>query len=53
MVPFEVVIGEAHRDKDLADKLKRELSGVLNWALQGCLAWDFWNLSWFRRFKND
>lgn len=28
------------RDHDLADKLKQEASGILNWAIQGCLAWQ-------------
>jgi len=27
-------------DKDLPSKLKNELSGILNWALQGCVEWQ-------------
>lgn len=40
MVPFSVTIPAAERDKDLPAKLRGELSGVLNWALEGCRAWQ-------------
>jgi len=40
LVPFEVTIPEAERDKDLSAKLLAESSGILNWALAGCLAWQ-------------
>jgi len=40
LVPFTVTIPEEEQDPHLADKLKRELSGILNWALEGCLAWQ-------------
>lgn len=40
LVPFTVTIPEARQDKHLADKLKAELPGILNWALEGCLAWQ-------------
>jgi P4 family phage/plasmid primase-like protien len=35
LVPFEKVIPEDQQIKDLADQLKRELPGILNWALAG------------------
>ncbi len=40
LVPFTVTIPEEERDKSLPEKLKAELSGVLNWALAGCLKWQ-------------
>ncbi len=40
LVPFEKVIPEGNRDPKLAEKLRAELPGVLNWAIAGCLAWQ-------------
>ncbi len=40
LVPFVVTIPEDERDPDLVEKLKAELSGVLAWAVRGCLAWQ-------------
>lgn len=40
LIPFNVTIPEGKQDKNLVDKLKAELSGILNWALRGCLAWQ-------------
>jgi putative DNA primase/helicase len=40
LIPFEVVIPEAEQDKQLADKLTRELAGILAWAVEGCIAWQ-------------
>lgn len=40
LIPFEAVITEAERDGHLPDKLRAELPGILNWAIQGCLAWQ-------------
>lgn len=40
LVPFNVIIPEAKRDPHILDKLKAELSGILNWALAGCLDWQ-------------
>lgn len=41
IVPFNVTIPVAKRDKRLVEKLiKRELSGILNWALEGCQRWQ-------------
>lgn len=40
MLPFEVTIKEAQRDKDLAEKLKVEWPGILAWMIEGCLEWQ-------------
>lgn len=40
LIPFTVHIPEHKQDPDLADKLKQELPGILNWALTGCLKWQ-------------
>lgn len=40
LIPFEVVIPAAERDQELPKKLKKEWSGILNWALEGCLEWQ-------------
>jgi putative DNA primase/helicase len=40
VIPFDVAIPEERRDKDLLEKLKGELPGILNWALEGFRLWD-------------
>lgn len=40
LIPFEVTIPEGARDKGLRDKLRAEASGILAWAVRGCLAWQ-------------
>jgi putative DNA primase/helicase len=35
LVPFERTFAEQEQNKDLADKLSEELSGIFNWALEG------------------
>jgi len=40
LIPFNVTIPEEDQDRQLGDKLKDELPGILNWALQGCLDWQ-------------
>lgn len=40
LVPFNVTIPEAERDRELDDKLWAEASGILNWLVAGCLAWQ-------------
>jgi P4 family phage/plasmid primase-like protien len=40
LVPFEVTIPDAEQDKDLTAKLRKELPGILAWAVQGCLEWQ-------------
>ncbi len=40
LIPFIVRITAEEKDLDLADKLAKELPGILNWALDGCLRWQ-------------
>jgi putative DNA primase/helicase len=40
LIPFTVQIPKIEQDKDLPEKLKAELPGILTWALEGCLAWQ-------------
>jgi putative DNA primase/helicase len=40
LVPFEITIPAEERDKTLPAKLMAEMSGILNWALQGCREWQ-------------
>lgn len=35
MIPFEYEVPESERDPNLTEKLKTEMSGILNWALVG------------------
>ncbi len=39
LVPFTVTIPPEEQIPDLADQLKEELSGILNWALEGLRDW--------------
>ncbi|MHB1420474.1 MAG: DNA primase family protein [Bacillota bacterium] len=40
LIPFNVRISEEERDNDLPVKLRAEFAGILNWCLEGCLAWQ-------------
>ena len=40
LLPFEVTIPLAERDRELAGKLKAEWPGILAWAVRGCLDWQ-------------
>jgi putative DNA primase/helicase len=40
LVPFTVTISDEEKDKELPLKLKTELSGILRWAVEGCLDWQ-------------
>lgn len=40
LVPFKVQIPEVEQDKNLLEKLRRELPGILRWAIEGCLEWQ-------------
>lgn len=40
MIPFAVTIPAAERDQNLAERLKREWPGILEWMLQGCADWQ-------------
>jgi putative DNA primase/helicase len=39
LVPFKVTIPEGEQDRSLPQKLRRELPGILAWAVRGCLKW--------------
>jgi putative DNA primase/helicase len=39
LVPFTVTIPKSERDDELGEKLRRELPGILTWAVEGCLQW--------------
>jgi putative DNA primase/helicase len=40
LVPFTVTIPEEDRDPMLLDKLKEEAAGILQWMIDGCVAWQ-------------
>ncbi len=40
LIPFEVTFPKNRQDKRLLGKLKTELPGILNWLIEGCLAWQ-------------
>lgn len=40
LIPFDHTFDSQQADKGLLDKLKSEASGILNWAIAGCLAWQ-------------
>ncbi len=40
LIPFAVTIPEVEQDKRLLEKLQGGLSGILAWAVRGCLEWQ-------------
>lgn len=40
LIPFLVTIPAEERDGQLAEKLKAEWPGILQWMIEGCLAWQ-------------
>lgn len=40
LIPFTVEIPENKVDKNLKYKLKKELTGILNWAVEGAIKWQ-------------
>lgn len=44
LVPFSVTIPVEERDPDLVTKLLAERSGILAWAVEGCLEWQKFGL---------
>ncbi len=40
LIPFSVTIPDAEQDKNLIEKVKEELPGILTWAIRGCLDWQ-------------
>ena len=39
-VPFTVTIPASERDKELADRMRSEWGGILQWMIDGCAAWQ-------------
>lgn len=39
LLPFTVTIPDHRRDPDLEHKLRSELSGILNWGIEGAVEW--------------
>lgn len=40
LVPFTITIPAGERDPGLSEKLWAEASGILSWAIEGCLDWQ-------------
>jgi len=40
LVPFRNVVLKADQDKDLEQKLRAEGAGIMQWLVDGCLAWQ-------------
>lgn len=40
LIPFEETISEDEKDKQLPEKLKSEMPGILSWMVEGCLEWQ-------------
>jgi putative DNA primase/helicase len=40
LLPFKVTIPPEERDHQLNEKLAAEISGILAWAVRGCLEWQ-------------
>lgn len=40
LIPFTVSIPDDKVDRDLSYKLKRELPGIMKWAVEGCIMWQ-------------
>jgi putative DNA primase/helicase len=40
LIPFLVNIPESERDTSLPERLKAEWPGIMNWLVEGCLAWQ-------------
>lgn len=45
IIPFERLFDGEDRDQNLEEKLKKELSGILNWALRGFQEWKLLGLN--------
>ena len=39
LVPFTVTIPEGERDETLPERLREELPGILEWAIEGAVGW--------------
>lgn len=45
LIPFKVTIPDDEKDYHLDEKLLGELSGIFNWALEGCKQWQAMGLA--------
>ena len=45
LVPFNIQVPEAERDKHLPEKLKAEWPAIMRWVVDGCLEWQRIGLS--------
>jgi len=39
LIPFEMKLSKDKQDRDLTNKLLRELGKIMNWAINGCMLW--------------
>jgi len=39
-IPFDYIVPEDKKDRDLEDKLKIQAPAILSWAVKGCLLWQ-------------
>jgi putative DNA primase/helicase len=51
LIPFEAYFPPEKRDRYLYEKLRSELSGILTWAVEGCLKWQREGLEPVRKIK--
>lgn len=40
MIPFSFSVEDGNDDKNIGLKLKEEINGIFNWAMEGCLKWQ-------------
>jgi putative DNA primase/helicase len=40
LIPAQAKISPENKDRKLYEKLKQELPGILNWAIEGCIRWQ-------------
>jgi P4 family phage/plasmid primase-like protien len=40
LIPFTVTIAPQDRDVELPERLRNESGGILQWAIEGCMAWQ-------------
>lgn len=52
LIPFTFTVPEDKKDKQLPEKLAKELDGILAWAVEGCLLWKKEGLTVPNEVKN-
>ncbi len=40
LIPFDMIVPEEEQDRELPEKLRAELPGILAWCVRGCLDWQ-------------